>query len=623
MLSEANESKAAYNPYGIGLEWQYPALPSPYWHYALPDGVRLYSVQQTWPYKSLWDCPNFLAQKFPAERFTVRAKLSFRPNPQLKERGEQAGFAVMGNDYAGLRLTGTGKGAVLDYVECLKANEGAVETVRELAVLPYRYEPLPHDRESKNVPLVNYSDVPVAVVWVELDVRAKAVEGNVPDAVCRFRYSLDGKRFTQVEGSFLAQPELWVGAKFGFWCNRFATKNDSGWMDVTDLVVKPAFDPLEGFLYDEEKVPTYELPDLLAGTRTVKDWEKKRRPELVKLFEEEMYGSVPGKPAGLHFQVRDNDPAALDGLATRRQVRIFFDSEESAYEDLLLYIPNRRKGPAPTFMGVNFFGNHTIDQDSGIFLPDSVRYRKDYTVDPRGSQQQRWPLRDILERGYAVATFCCEDVVPDADGYPGIRSKYDGYTWGALAAWGWGLSRALDYLETDAEVDASRVAVFGHSRMGKAAVWAGARDTRFAMVVSNASGCGGAALSRRRFGETVRRINTHFPYWFCENFHKYGDNESMLPFDQHELLALIAPRPLYVESGSEDRWSDPHGEFLGLANAAPVYRLYGYEGFAPSEWPAVEHPVSKGRNGYHIRDGRHEILLYDWLQYLDFADRNL
>jgi hypothetical protein len=159
--------------------------------------------------------------------------------------------------------------------------------------------------------------------------------------------------------------------------------------------------------------------------------------------------------------------------------------------------------------------------------------------------------------------------------------------------------------------------------MGKAAVWAGARDTRFAMVVSNASGCGGAALSRRRFGETVRRINAHFPYWFCENFHKYGDNESMLPFDQHELLALIAPRPLYVESGSEDRWSDPHGEFLGLANAAPVYQLYGYEGFAPSEWPAVEHPVSKGRNGYHIRDGRHEILLYDWLQYLDFADRNL
>ena len=194
---------------------------------------------------------------------------------------------------------------------------------------------------------------------------------------------------------------------------------------------------------------------------------------------------------------------------------------------------------------------------------------------------------------------------------------------GALAAWGWGLSRALDYLESDSGVDAARVAVFGHSRMGKAAVWAGARDTRFAMVVSNASGCGGAALSRRRFGETVRRINTAYPYWFCDAFHKYGDNEDLLPFDQHELLALIAPRPLYVESGSEDRWSDPQGEFLGLAHASPVYELYGYEGFTTSERPGVEQPVVKGRTGTHIRAGRHEILLYDWLRYLDFADRFL
>ena len=622
--SEAKESGNVYEPYGIGLEWQYPAVPSPYWHFALLDGgVRLYSVQQTWPYNSLWDCPDLLAQKFPAERFTVRAKLSFRPNPQLKERGEQAGFAVMGNDYAGLRLTDTEEGARLEYVECLNASKGGTETAKELAVLPYRYDPLTHDRESKNVPLVSYPDIPEVVLWVELDVRAKAVEGNVPDAVCRFRYSLDGKRFTQVDGTFKAQPELWVGAKFGFWCSRFAPKNDSGWLDVTELTVKPAFDPLEGFLYDEDCVPAYTLPDLLAGARTSKEWEKNRRPELLKLFDEEMYGSVPGKPEALHFRVRGNDPTALDGLATRRQVRVFFDAEESMYEDLLVYVPNNRKGPVPAFLGVNFFGNHTIDTDPGIFLPDSLRYRKDYTLDPRGSQQQRWPIRTILERGYAVATFCCEDVVPDADGYPGIRSHYEGYTWGALAAWGWGLSRALDYLETDADVDASRVAVFGHSRMGKAAVWAGARDTRFAMVVSNASGCGGAALSRRRYGETVRRINTHFPYWFCENFHKYNDNEDLLPFDQHELLALIAPRPLYVESGSEDRWSDPHGEFLGLSHASPVYQLYGYEGFMPSEWPAVEHPVSKGRTGYHIRSGRHEILLYDWLQYISFADRFL
>ena len=619
----ATAAPKAYEPYGIGLEWQYPAIPSPYWHYALPNGVRLYSVEQKWPYNSLWDCPNFLSQKFPAERFTVRARLSFRPNPALKERGEQAGFAVMGNDYAGLRLTDTEEGTRLEYVECRRADAGRADSVRVLAVLPYRYEPLPHGRESKNVPLVNYPDVPEVVVWVELDVRAQAVEGNVPNAVCRFNYSLDGKRFTGVGGTFTARPGRWIGAKFGFWCNRFSPKNDSGWLDVTDLAVKPAFDPLEGFLYDEDKVPAYELPDLLAGVKTAKEWEKKRRPELIKLFEEEMFGSVPGRPEGLHFLVRDNDPAALDGLATRRQVRIFFDAEESMYEDLVVYIPNNRKGPAPAFLGVNFSGNHTIGTDPGIFLPDSLRYRTDFILYPRGYNQDRWPLETILKRGYAVATYCCEDVVPDTDGYPGIRSHYDGYTWGALAAWGWGLSRALDYLETDADVDAARVAVFGHSRMGKAALWAGARDTRFAMVVSNASGCGGAALSRRHFGETVRRINTHFPYWFCENFKKYNDNEAMLPFDQHGLLALIAPRPLYVESGSEDRWADPKGEFLSLAYAAPAYQLYGYEGFTPSEWPAVEQPVTKGRNGYHIRNGRHAILEYDWLQYLDFADRNL
>ena len=622
--SLTSPSGSAYRPFGIGLEWQYPAVPSPYWHHALQEGgVRLYSVEQKWPYHTLWDCPNLLAQKFPAERFTVRAKLSFRPNPQLKEHGEQAGFVVMGNDYAGLRLTDTGKGAALDYVECRGAHTGAGETFRELAMLPYRYEPLPHDRESKNVPLVNYPDVPEVVLWVELYVRAKAVDGNVPDAVCRFSYSLDGKRFTKVDGSFLAKPELWVGAKFGFWCNRFSPKNDSGWLDVLDLKVKPAFDPLEGFLYDEEKVPAFVLPDVLGGVKTARDWEKRRRPELLSLFEKEMYGSVPGRPEGLHFRVLEEDPAALDGRATRRQVRVFFDNEESDYLTLLIYLPNHRSKKVPAFLGVNFFGNHTVDSDPGILLPDSLRYRPDFKLDARGSQQHRWPVRAIVERGYAVASFCCEDVAPDTDRRMGIRAKYEGYTWGNLAAWGWGLSRALDCLEADPDVDGTRVAVFGHSRMGKAAVWAGARDTRFAMVVSNASGCGGAALSRRRYGETVRRINTAYPYWFCEEFHKYGDNEDLLPFDQHELLALIAPRPLYVESGSEDRWSDPRGEFLGLANSTPVWQLYGHEGFAPSERPSVEQPVTRGRTGYHIRAGRHEILLYDWLQYLDFADRFL
>lgn len=219
--------------YGLPLEWQYPAIPGPYWHKALQDGVRLYSVQQKWPYNSLWDCPNVLQQKFAAEAFTVSARLSFRPNPQLEQRGETAGFVVMGNDYAGLRLTDTAAGAQLSYIECLGASKGATETASPLCMVPYTSEPLPHSYESRNVPLVPYPDVQEALLWVKLKVRPRAVEGNVPDAVCSFEYSLDGNTWQTVPGEFTASPELWIGAKWGFFCNRFVPKNDSGWLDVS------------------------------------------------------------------------------------------------------------------------------------------------------------------------------------------------------------------------------------------------------------------------------------------------------------------------------------------------------------------------------------------------------
>ena len=215
--------------------WQYPAIPSPYWHMFLPDGgVRLYSVEQKWPYTSLWDCPNVLQQKFPAETFTVTAKLNFRPNPQL--RGETAGFVVMGNDYAGLRLTDTAGGAVLTRIECIGASKGATETASELCVLPYENHPQPHQYESSNVPLVNYPDRQEAVVWVKLEVAPRPVEGNVPDAVCNFFYSTDGTAWISAGGEFIAQPELWIGAKWGFFCNRFSPKNDSGCLDINTNV---------------------------------------------------------------------------------------------------------------------------------------------------------------------------------------------------------------------------------------------------------------------------------------------------------------------------------------------------------------------------------------------------
>lgn len=408
-----------------------------------------------------------------------------------------------------------------------------------------------------------------------------------------------------------------------------------------------AADPKPNVNYDEAKIPPYTLPDPFTcadGARVAdaKTWSEKRRPELLELFRANMHGRSPARPAEMKFQVTSTDPHALDGKATRKEITVTFsDDKEAPPMHLLLYVPNAAKKPVPAFVGVNFDGNHTIHTDPGITITGQWTWdnktKTESLVLPdektRGQSIGRWPLEMILARGYAVETIARADIEPDyADGWKhGIRGyflKKSGKTqfapddWGAIAAWAWGLSRALDYLEENPDdIDAKRVAVIGHSRMGKATLWAGATDERFALTISNNSGEGGAALARRWFGETTAVINDHFPHWFCGNFKKFSGHESDLPFDQHELLALAAPRPLYVASAEEDKWSDPRGEFLSAKAAGEVWKLFGKEGVGVTEMPPVSHPVGASV-GYHIRPGKHDVTDYDWEQYLAFADRH-
>jgi hypothetical protein len=354
-------------------------------------------------------------------------------------------------------------------------------------------------------------------------------------------------------------------------------------------------------ILDESKVPPYQETPL--PLTTIDNWETVQRPAIYQLFEKNVYGRMPKTPIAATYTTEESDENALNGEAIKRLITIHFDTAASIH--LMLYLPKKQKR-APVFVGYSFTPNEVTDTSS------------------------QWPIKTIIARGYGVAVAYYWDVEPDrADGWQsGIRTRLaealhiQPYEWSAMGAWAWGLSRIVDYLETNRRVDSKRLIVIGHSRLGKAAIWAGAGDKRIALVVSNESGEGGAALGKRDYGETIAIINEKFPWWFSPAYKQYGVSPSAMPTDQFMLLSLIAPRPLYVASAVGDQNSDPKGEFLSATLAAPVYGLYHEKGVGTDSMPAPGHPVGDYIR-YHIREGRHDMTLYDWQEYMNFADTRL
>jgi hypothetical protein len=391
--------------------------------------------------------------------------------------------------------------------------------------------------------------------------------------------------------------------------------------------------------YDESLI-RYTLPDPLIfnngkSVRDKADWEK-RRIEILNIFQSEVYGISPEWKGKLTAKEISSDLHALDDKAVRKEILITLQNGRHELEcTLLVYLPHSSQ-PVPVFLGYNFGGNHSVTDEQGISITKSwMRNDPEDGISDnraseagRGKEASRWQVKELVAAGYGLVTLYYGDIDPDYDdGFKnGVHGLYDSApdatSWGSIAGWAWGLSRVMDWIETYPSIDHNRVIVMGHSRLGKTALWASATDKRFAMVISNNSGCGGAALSKRVYGETVGSINRAFTHWFCDNFNKYNEKETDLPVDQHELLALIAPRPLYVASAVEDKWADPKGEFLSCAEASPVYRLLGLKGFPATEMPPLNTPVA-GDIGYHIRSGVHDVTLYDWQQYIAFANNHL
>lgn len=371
-----------------------------------------------------------------------------------------------------------------------------------------------------------------------------------------------------------------------------------------------------GLNYDESKVPDYTLPPILETSdgvpvSNVRDWKNIRRPEIISLYEELVYGQIPQNYDAIRFEVVNENREAIGGAATLKEVDITTERNgNSVTLRMNLFIPNGITKPAPVFLLIN--------------------HRPPENIDPtREVKMDFWPVEMAIPKGYAMASFHVGDVADDDKEtwdedilqklYPEQLNQPDGMK--ALGGWGWGAMRIMDYFETDPEVNEDQVALIGHSRGGKSALWTAAVDERFGMVISNESGCGGAALYKREYSETIKLLNDVRPHWFCDNLEKYNDREADLPVDQHMLIAAMAPRPVYVGSAEKDPGADPKGEFLSLKHGSEVYeKIYHLPVSVPDEMPPINQPIIESYTGYHIRSGEHDLDLYDWEQYLKFAD---
>lgn len=391
--------------------------------------------------------------------------------------------------------------------------------------------------------------------------------------------------------------------------------------------------------YDESKVGDYKasLPDALTlqngkKVQNAKEWYRKRRPEILKLFEENQYGKWPAKKPKLRYDVSQD--YGLEGSAVRKQVTLYFSKDNDGPRvDVLIYLPKDANGPVPLLLNLSFSPNCLTVADPGV--KEGRRWDKQGNLSIVKSNPEMAghgldaTVREFLKEGYGFATLCYTDIEPDfKDGIKyGVRSLYlkDGQAgpaddeWGAISAWAWGVSNVIDYFEKDPDIDARRIALTGCSRLGKTTMWAGARESRIAVVIASCSGEGGAALSRRNFGETVAHLTapTRYPYQFAANYGKYAADVTKSPVDANLLIALIAPRPLLLSTGSTDNWSDPRGEFYAAVEAGPVYELLGKYDLGTNVMPAAEMPIYNTL-GYVMHDGGHGVLPQDWKYYLDF-----